>query len=72
MEVARPGWVVMWSPWRRTLTAFCAFSASAPVVLDAASAEELLRLMDAAGAHLWRSRGAAGGSSASVAWAGDR
>jgi hypothetical protein len=40
LQRARPGWVVMWSPWRRTFTAF-AYFAPVALVLDSPTAEQL-------------------------------
>lgn len=38
------GWLVMWCLWRRTFSAFCCF-ASAPMVVEAATPEELVLLL---------------------------
>ncbi|GAA4629794.1 hypothetical protein GCM10023196_052580 [Actinoallomurus vinaceus] len=35
------GWLIMWSLWHRTFTAFCCFSVE-PLVLDAPTIEHLL------------------------------
>lgn len=44
------GWVVMWSLWHRTFTAFSCFS-STPVVIEAATPEELTLLLRQAELH---------------------
>jgi hypothetical protein len=44
VQMARPGWLVIWSPWRRTLTAFACFAAD-PVVIDEASPDRLVERM---------------------------
>jgi hypothetical protein len=41
IQHSRRGWLVMWSLWRRTFTAFSCFS-PAPVVVDAPTPESLL------------------------------
>lgn len=45
VEAVRPGWVVLWSPWRRTFTAFGCF-APVPVVLDDPVPVRLVSRMD--------------------------
>ncbi|MGP3960714.1 hypothetical protein ACTWPT_32360 [Nonomuraea sp. 3N208] len=40
-----PGWMVMWSPWRRGLSAFACWNSTQCVVIDAHTPEDLLHLM---------------------------
>jgi hypothetical protein len=44
VQAARSGWLVIWSPWRRTFTAFAVF-APEPVVIDEATVELLVNRM---------------------------
>jgi hypothetical protein len=44
IQAARPGWLVMWSPWRRTFTAFACFTPD-PVVIDEPTADLLVSRM---------------------------
>jgi hypothetical protein len=48
--MTRPGWVVMWSPWRRSYTAFAAFT-PVPVVIDANTIDRLVVQMRGAERH---------------------
>ncbi|MCO6005468.1 hypothetical protein NE236_10785 [Actinoallomurus purpureus] len=41
-----PGWLVFWSPWRRTFTAIACFTRD-PVLIDARTVNELLDAMRA-------------------------
>jgi hypothetical protein len=41
IQQSHRGWLVMWSVWRRTFTAFSCFS-TAPVVVDAPTTQSLL------------------------------
>lgn len=44
LQASWPGWLVMWSPWRRKFTAFAGFTRDA-VVLDEPTAELLAERM---------------------------
>lgn len=44
VQMTRPGWVVIWSPWRRMLTAFACFAPD-PVVIDEPTPERLVDQM---------------------------
>jgi hypothetical protein len=50
LELSQPGWVVMWSPWRRSYTAFAYFT-PVPVVIDARTVDRLLLEMRGAEQH---------------------
>ncbi|MFC4008142.1 hypothetical protein ACFOY2_12990 [Nonomuraea purpurea] len=43
-----PGWMIMWSPWRRQLSAFACWLPNRSLVIDARSPEDLLDLMSSA------------------------
>jgi hypothetical protein len=43
----RPGWLIIWSPWRRCFTAFAALSPSA-LIIDAPSISRLTGHLDQA------------------------
>jgi hypothetical protein len=45
IQASRRGWLVMWSPWHRTYTAFCCLSPDHSRPLDAATTDELVREM---------------------------
>lgn len=63
LQRTRPGWVVMWSYWRRTFTAFACFAPD-PVVIDEAVPERLaVRLNDAERYYAARSTMLPGGMS---------
>jgi hypothetical protein len=44
LGTSRPGWLVIWSPWRRTFTAFACFAPDA-VVIDEMAVDRLLVAM---------------------------
>jgi hypothetical protein len=44
VELSRPGWLVIWSPWRRMFTAF-AYFAPEPVVIDETAVDRLIVAM---------------------------
>lgn len=44
MQVAHPAWLVMWSPYHQTFTAFGCF-APVPLILDEADVDQLATLM---------------------------
>ncbi|MGI8330378.1 hypothetical protein ACRYCC_10460 [Actinomadura scrupuli] len=44
LGASRPGWLVIWSPWRRTFTAFAYFAPDA-VVIDEMAVDRLLVAM---------------------------
>jgi hypothetical protein len=57
IQARNPGWVVMWSVWRRSFSAFGCWTASRCVVVDAADAEELISEMQSIMIENWhRSR----------------
>jgi hypothetical protein len=45
IQEGRRGWLVMWSPWHRTYTAFCCLSPDHSRPLDAATTDDLIREM---------------------------
>ena len=47
IQESRRGWLVMWSTWHRTFTAFSCFS-PVPLVLDEPTAEDLVNQMQRA------------------------
>lgn len=47
-DPAEPGWVIVYGPWRRRYTAFAAWPAPRPVVVDASTPEELWGAMRSA------------------------
>jgi len=51
IQEGRRGWLVMWSPWHRTYTAFCCLSPDHSLPLDAATADELIEEMKAIELH---------------------
>jgi hypothetical protein len=44
VQMTRPGWLVIWSPWRRMLTAFACFAPD-PIVIDEPTPERLVEQM---------------------------
>ncbi|REE96789.1 hypothetical protein [Thermomonospora umbrina] len=44
LQTAFPGWLVMWSPWRRTFTAFASFTPNA-LVMDEPTTDRLIDQM---------------------------
>ncbi|GAA2215244.1 hypothetical protein GCM10009850_107110 [Nonomuraea monospora] len=45
IQQRHPGWLIMWSPWRRRLSAFACWHPTRPVVIDAQCLDDLLNLM---------------------------
>ncbi|WP_146607725.1 hypothetical protein [Spongiactinospora gelatinilytica] len=45
LQRRNPGWLIMWSPWRRGFSAFACWNPGRSIVIDARGPEELLHLM---------------------------
>ncbi|MEV6153381.1 hypothetical protein AB0L53_23830 [Nonomuraea sp. NPDC052129] len=57
IQARSPGWVVMWSVWRRRFSAFGCWTSAPSVIIDAGDAEELIREMQSIMIENWHQNG---------------
>jgi hypothetical protein len=53
---SRPGWLVLWSPWRQTFTGFNCRSSRCCPVIDEPTIDQLRAAMDLVDLELWRAQ----------------
>ncbi|MEV0348543.1 hypothetical protein AB0H88_22435 [Nonomuraea sp. NPDC050680] len=53
IQARSPGWVVLWSVWRRRFSAFGCWTSAQSVIIDAVDAEELIREMQSIMVENW-------------------